>query len=85
MAQNINNFKRAINMKKEKLIEKYFSYHDVSDNMFTAIDNDTKVMFIITCNNFTFVNLIPKYRPDDIAIFHNNIRIKFLKTIEHGK
>jgi len=71
--------------KQRKLIEKYFSYYGVSNNMITAIDNEFTVMFIITCSNFTFVNLIPKYTPDDIAIFHNNVRIKFTKTIENGK
>ena len=71
--------------KQRKLIEQYFSYYGVSDNNIVAINNETTVMFIITCSNFTFVNLTPKYRPDDIAIFHNNIRIKFIKTIENGK
>lgn len=71
--------------KQRKLIEKYFSYYGVSDQNIVAIENDTRVMFIITCSNFTFVNLIPKFTPDDIAIFHNNIRIKFFKTIENGK
>lgn len=70
---------------QRKLMEKYFSYFGCSTDMITAIDNDTTIMFIITCSNFTFVNLTPKYRPDDIAIFHNNIRIKFIKIIENGK
>jgi len=70
--------------KQRKLIEKYFSYYGVSNNMITAIDNEFTIMFIITCSNFTFVNLIPRYMPDDIAIFHNNVRIKFTKTIENG-
>jgi hypothetical protein len=70
--------------KQRKIVEKYFSYFGCSTDMITAIDSEYSVTFIITCSNFTFVNLIPRYTPDDISIFHNNIRIKFNKTIEHG-
>ena len=71
--------------KQFKLVEKYFSFFGCSIDRITAIQNDTSVTFIITCTNFSFVNLIPKFKPDDISIFHNNIRIKFIKTIENGK
>jgi hypothetical protein len=71
--------------KQFKLVEKYFSFFGCSIDRITAIQNDTSVIFIITCTNFSFVNLIPKFKPDDISIFHNNIRIKFIKTIENGK
>jgi len=71
--------------KQFKLVEKYFSFFGCSIDRITALQNDTSVTFIITCTNFSFVNLIPKFKPDDISIFHNNIRIKFIKTIENGK
>lgn len=67
------------------LVEKYFSYYGCKLELITAIESDISIMFIIITNDFSFVNLVPKYKPDEINIFYNNVRIKFNKTIENGK
>lgn len=67
-----------------KLVENYFTYYGCKLEMITAIDSDNSIMFIIITNDYSFVNLVPKYKPDEINIFYNNVRIKFNKTIENG-
>ena len=67
-----------------ELVEKFFTYYGCKLEMITAIDSPNSIMFIIITNNFSFVNLVPKYKPDEINIFYNNVRIKFNKTIENG-
>jgi adenylate kinase family enzyme len=68
-----------------QLVEKFFTYYGCKLEMITAIDSDNSIMFIIITNDFSFVNLVPKYKPDEINIFYNNVRIKFNKTVENGK
>jgi len=67
-----------------ELVEKYFLYYGCKLDMITAIDSENSIMFIVITNDFSFLNLVPKYKPDEINIFYNNIRIKFNKTVENG-
>ena len=67
-----------------QLVEKYFTYYGCKLEMITAIYSQNSIMFIIITNDYSFVNLKPKYNPDEINIFYNNVRIKFNKTVENG-
>lgn len=66
------------------LIDKYFSYSGCKLDLITAIDSELSIIFIILTNDCSFVNLVPRYRPNEINVFYNNIRIKFVKTVENG-
>ena len=66
-------------------IDKYFSYYGCSTEFITALDSEKSIIFIIVTNQYSFINLIPRYRPDELNIFANHIKIKFIKTIENGK
>jgi hypothetical protein len=67
-----------------KTIDKYFSYYGSSLELITAIDSENSIIFIIVTNQYSFINLIPRYKPDELNIFANHIKIKFIKTIENG-
>ena len=67
-----------------KLIEEYFSYIGCRLDLITAIDSSHSIIFIVVTDNCSFVNLKPKFAPDEINVFFNNVRIKFLKTVANG-
>lgn len=67
-----------------KTIDKYFIYYGGSTEFITALDSEKSIIFIIVTNQYSFINLIPRYRPDELNIFANHIKIKFIKTIENG-